>query len=165
MTSTLKDIFTQEKLASISFKDVIEGFVEGKTYQDLLEIPEDAMQAMFERAMRYFDEAHFDEAADCFLFLAVLNPMVSNLWIRSGNAEQALERYEEALEAYSMAMLCDADDPFPHYYSAEIYLELQCYQEAKECLSICLHLINEHEIFLSLKEPVLKLQEKVRMAI
>lgn len=156
----LKSILSQEKIAQIGLKQSMQNFAEGKTIQETLGISDEHMQDFYDIALDYFDNKQYDEAADCFLFLIALNPLESNLWIRSGNAEQALHRYHEALQAYSMATFCDADDPFPHLYSAEVYIELKQFVKARQCLQICLRLIEENPRFIPLREMVNSLLDK-----
>lgn len=162
MTAALEAL---KKMPLPSMNEALKGFIEGNTYQESLSIPDEAMQEYYEIACEFYDNKQFEEAGDVFFFLACLNPLQSNLWIRSGNAEEALEHYEEALEAYSMAMLTDSNDPFPHYYSAGIYLKIGSKAQAKECLDICLRLVEDQPEFQPLKTPIKKLQEKVHEAI
>lgn len=150
----LQSVLADEKLAKITFKRVIESFSEGKCYQEILGISDHLMQQLYDIALEYLEDRHYDEAADCFLFLIALNPFESNLWLKAGNAEHARGHFDEALEAYSMAMFCDADDPFPHFYSAKIYAEQKEKHRAHECLDICEKLIHEHHQFKPLQEMV-----------
>lgn len=150
------------KLSQISMKDVVDNFVEGKTYQEMLEISDVEMQRYFEVGRRYLKNRQFDEASDIFLLLATLSPLTGNLWVHAGNAEQALGRFEDALEAYSMAMLADANDPLPHYFSAEVYYEIQAKDLAKECLKVCVALIEENEHYLALKQHVDNLKRSLK---
>ena len=153
----LKSLLSEEKISKIGMQEVIESVISGKTFQEMLDLPDDVMQTFYEIAMDYFDNFQYQEAADCLLFLIALNPLESNLWIRLGNAEQTLNHHEPALEAYSMAMLANADDPFPHYYSAEVYLELGSLSQAKNCIHVCEHLIEENEEYLPLKQLLKRL--------
>jgi type III secretion system low calcium response chaperone LcrH/SycD len=154
----VQQILTPEKLSTITFREVINHFAEGENYQNMLGITDEMMQVFYEIALQYFDNKLYAEAADCFLFLIALTPLESNLWLRAGNAEQAQEHWQEALEAYSMATFCDADDPFPHLYAAQVYKEMKELQSAQDCLTICLRLIEQSSQFKSLKETALKLQ-------
>lgn len=95
-------------------------------------------------------------------FLVLLKPTSSNLWLRLGNAEQMLEKYEEAIEAYSSAMLCDADDPFPHLYLAEVYGHLHRLLEAQECLNTCFRIVDQEPSLWGLKEVLSFVQEEIR---
>jgi type III secretion system low calcium response chaperone LcrH/SycD len=153
--------FNRDQLSNLSFREIIDKIAEGEVFQNILEISDDDMQDFYKISMDYFNNKQFKEASDCFLFLTALNPFESNLWIKSGNAEYALGHFQEALSAYSMAMLWDANDPFPHFYSAEAYQMLGDLHHAKECIIICLRLIDEHTEYRPLREPAHKLLELI----
>lgn len=158
----LKTVLAPERLQKISCRDVMDALVDGKTYQELLEIPDQWMQQFYDIALDYFTEKRYEEASDCFFVLATLSPLESNLWNHCGHCEQALGRNDEALEAFSMAMLCDADDPFPHFYSAEIYVDQKQLHQAKDCLHVCQMLVNEHPKFAPLNEHIQKLSNRIK---
>jgi type III secretion system low calcium response chaperone LcrH/SycD len=157
----LKTQISQEKLSAIDMKQILQSFAEGKCFQDLLEISDEVMQEFYTISMNYYENGDYADAADCFLFLLALNPLESNLWIKSGNAEQALHHFEEALEAYSMATLCDADDPFPLLYTAQIYIFMKHKEQAKNALNICIQLIDENPIYEPIRDSVIKLQKEL----
>lgn len=158
---SLQDKLSEDKLQKIHFKQVIDALVKGNTYQDLLGISDEVMQELYLIACSYLEDKYYSEAADCFLFLVALNPLEPNLWIKCGLAERQLNNEDAALEAFSMAMLCDADDPFPHLYSAEIYLGLKRFEEAQGCLNACQSLIDEHPDFAPLQKIIKELQKKI----
>jgi len=157
---SLKAIFDKEKLERISFKNIIENFTEGNDFQHLLNIPDHVMQEFYECSLMYLKDHQYAEASDCFLFLCALSPFEANLWIKAGNAAHSLQRFEEALQAYSMAMICDADDPFPHLYSAEIYITRNDHHQAHAELEMCRRLILEHSENFALMDLVNQLEHK-----
>jgi len=159
--SSLKNIINIGSLSQLSFKEIVDKISDGENFQDIFGISDEMMQEFYKISMDYFNNKQFQEASDCFLFLTSLNPFESNLWIKSGNAEYALGHFSEALSAYSLAMLWDANDPFPHFYSAEAYHMLNDHHLAKECLNICLRLIEEHLEYKPLLEPAHKLLESI----
>ncbi len=126
--------------------------LEGKTFQQQLGISNDMMQEFYEAAQSYLSDGQYQEASDCFLFLLVLNPLESTLWIQSGHASRFLGDPNEALQAYSMAMFSDPDDPFPHYWAALVYIDQKQYEQARCCREICLRLIDEQSAYMPLKE-------------
>lgn len=161
----IKTVLSQEKIDRIGFYEIIENFSEGKNLQEMLGISDELMQKLYESALSYLNSGQYDEASDCFLFLAALNPLESNLWLKAGNADHALRRFSDALDSYSFAILCDADDPFPHYYSAQIFYALEEYEQAQESVEICLELIDEHPDFSPLREHVDNLKKKVQQKL
>jgi type III secretion system low calcium response chaperone LcrH/SycD len=158
----IEALLSKEKVQNLSFEEISCSLFAGKTYQDILGFSNEAMQACYDSACSYLHENRLEDAADCFLLLATLNPLVANIWLRLGNCCQALDQNENALEAYSMAMLADANDPFPHYYSAQIYLTLESYHEAKKCLEIVQELIKDAPEMLSLEKSTHELLSQTR---
>lgn len=152
----------EERLSKMSFKHVVAEMAKGKTYQDLLGLEDETMQQFYEIACSYMEEKHYAEAADCFLFLLALNPLETNLWIKAGRAAQELQEYEQALEAYSMAMLCDVDDIFPHLYSAQIYILLSKPTQAQDCLEVCQKLFEEYPQYESLNKIIDQLKKQIQ---
>jgi tetratricopeptide (TPR) repeat protein len=156
-------IFTEEKLSKIGFHDVIGGLAEGKTYQEIIGIPDEMMQEFYNISLDYLENQQYAEAADCFFFLSTLNPLQSNLWLKLGNAEYLQEHFEDALESYSMAALCDSDDPFVYIYMAYAYKALDQMHECKEALNIALHVIDEYPELAYLREQVSHLRQEFQI--
>lgn len=147
----IKKTLSEKKLSKGTYQDVIENCIQGKCMQEQLGISDSLMQEFYNVSLSYLEEKLYKEASDCFLFLIALNPLESNLWIKAGNASYGAHAYDEALESYSMAMFCDADDPFPHLYSSQIYLERGELEKAKECREIVLRLIEGNSRYIPLK--------------
>lgn len=158
--SKLQD-FEVDQLSSLSFKEIIDRVAEGEVFQNIFGFSDDEMQEFYKISMQYFNDKQFEEASDCFLFLTALNPSESNLWIKYGNTEHALGHFQDALLAYSQAMFWDSIDPFPHFYAAEAYQRLGDLHHAKECIYICLRLIDEHAEYAPLRQLAYKLQESI----
>ena len=55
-----------------------------------------------------------------------------------GLTEKQLEHYPQALNAFAMGALTNADSPYPHILSAECYIELGENDDAKMSLKIAL---------------------------
>lgn len=154
----IKKAFSSKKFSNITMQTILQNMAAGKLFQEQLGISDDVMQCFFEASMHYVNNGEHQEAADCFLFMLLLNPLESTLWIKAGNAAHSLKRYDEALECYSMAMVCDADDPFPHLYTAQVYLELNELDKAEKCRTLCLRLIDENSEYSPLKQIALELK-------
>lgn len=130
-------------------------------YQETFGISDDWMQKSFLAAHEYLDQKAYSEAADCFLLLTTINPLMPNLWMGLGHAEKGQLHYDDALSAYAMAMLHGPGNPFPYYYSAVIHLELKNKEEAAHCLAICEEVIEENTHFAPLKQHLETLKYKV----
>jgi tetratricopeptide (TPR) repeat protein len=155
---TLQTLFSGDILSKIGFETVLENLGNGNTYQEMLRIPDSVMEDFYAVAINYFDAKQYAEAADSLLFLCALNPLYSNLWLKLGNAEYALNHPENALEAYSLASLIDPNDPFPHIYTALVFQNQNKKFECQECLNISLHLIDEQPQFESMRSVAMQIR-------
>lgn len=161
----LPDTFSKEhadQLKGITLQSLITELAAGVSLQEVAHIPDAIIDRCYEIACKFLDDKRYADAADCFLVLTVLQPFVSEFWLRLGNAETGEQRLDNALDAYSMAMLYDADDPYPHLYSAQIYYHSEDYTKASQCLEICLRLIDEDPAMEMLLPIALNLQKRIK---
>lgn len=153
--------FDTKKAEALTLSSVIQKLQEGQTPQEQLGITDALLDRCYEIGCSYLDRREFSEAADIFLVVALLNPFIAEFWLRLGAAEAGCRRYEDALEAYSMAMLYDADDPFPHLYAAELYLHIERFADASKCVEIANLLIDESPEFTELSTFAQKLERTI----
>jgi type III secretion system low calcium response chaperone LcrH/SycD len=97
----------------------------GASLQEILGIEDDALAAFYETAYSLYVNKEYEKAADGFFFLTSLSPERYPLWFGLGLAEYELRHYDEALEAFHMAVLLDMDNPLPYYHMARIYRDLK----------------------------------------
>ncbi len=136
---------------------------QGKPLKDTFNITDEMMDEFIDICENLIDEKKFEDAAAAYLFLSMLDPLYSDFYVGRARALQELERYDEALELYSMAMLYDADDPFPHLYSAQCYLSKNDYKWAKHCTAVALMLIEDDQKYNELKEKAQILLESIKL--
>ncbi len=77
-----------------------EHIAKAETLQELAEIDDAAINVLYLAAKRLYDEKAYDDAADAFFFLTVLNPLHVVFWLGFANSEFYLQNYNEALAAY-----------------------------------------------------------------
>ena len=92
------------------------------TLQQVLNLSEKTMEAMYQSGLRYFEGKQWQAAKDVFWVLAILSPLRPNLWIALGLMDQQEGKFEEALEHFAKAMLLSDNDLLPYFYVAECYL-------------------------------------------
>ena len=128
-------LFKTEKIEQLDLDTLMDGMLKGELLQEQLGVSDELLDKCYKIGCRYLDDRKFEEAADIFVVLVSINAYVPEFWMRLGNAESGKREYDDALQAYFMAILYDADDPFPHVYAAEVYLHLKKFDEAIECLT------------------------------
>lgn len=111
---------------------------EGQPLQEVLDISDAQMAEIYACAYAFFNEKRYTEAADIFLLLSTLTPLVHSFWLGLGMAEQCSGDYEAAIMAYWMALALDEHNFMPLIHGAE-----------------CLHLLRRHEEAIALLELIL----------
>ncbi|MCB1135458.1 MAG: tetratricopeptide repeat protein, partial [Chlamydiia bacterium] len=80
-------------------------------------------KTLYAFAYRFYRDGVYDKAADFFRFLCLMKLDEKKHWVGLGAAEHMRGNYDQALQAYAMAALLDASDPFPHFHAAECYVK------------------------------------------
>lgn len=157
----------QEHFDKLNDPNVLRRYVdEGKTFQEILEFDDAAMERFYQVARGLLDVQRHKDAADAFLFLTTLNPFVSAYWIGLGMCEQLQEEYKQALVAYAMAAISDRHSPVPLYYSAACHHALNDTDQALRSLEMAIEAAGEYDAYADMRERALSsqkiLQEKKR---
>lgn len=79
-------------------------FSSGDLLQDKLHISDQTLLACYEFGSSLYQQRDFSKAADIFLFLTSLNPLLESLWIALAKAEECNHQDESAVLAYLMAL-------------------------------------------------------------
>lgn len=127
----------------MNFEDFQKRLEEGKHLQDILGFTPSMMAEFYEAASRLFEKQMYSESADAFVFLSTLNPRIDSYWIGLGMSEQMNNNYNDALIAYSMAILLNGRNPLPHYHSAACYYGLKDDVNTRVCLEMALEFAEE----------------------
>lgn len=109
-----------------------------ESFQELLKISDETIEQMYQVGVTLDKQNAFQDAADVFFVLSVLDYRRHNIWMALGLCEQRLGNMDPALKAYAMAMITDVDDPWSYLHSAECYQALGESTDAEECLATCL---------------------------
>lgn len=141
-----------------------EQLMSGRMMQSILDLTDSEMGRLYGAARSLLNDEDFERAADGFLFLTTLNPLIHEYWLGLGLAEQAQKNYKEALSAYMMAMLTDPSDPVTHYYSAKCFYEKNDIQNAEAALQLALKNSQgtEHEDLKKMSEESLYFLERLK---
>ncbi len=114
------------------------------TLQELMGISDQTLNDFYETGRTYFLHNDFQNAADVFLVVTMLDFFRHNSWVALGLAEERLSNWEKALHSYSMAALTKDDAPIPHIHSAECYIAMGQYDDAKSCLELAQEAMQLH---------------------
>lgn len=108
--------------------------IDGVPFQNLFGITNEQMLSFYDVGLALDKEKHLADAADVFYLLCALNAQVESFWIALGYVEWKLEHYENALLAYTTAMLRNEDNFETQLNVAQCMAKLGHIGEAKEIL-------------------------------
>ncbi len=116
----------------------------GKTLQAMAGISDTTMEKLYHAAKQLYEQQRFQEAADAFGFLTMLNGEKYAFWFSLGNSEYSLKNYQGALFAYAFACRTNPDDHLCHIFSCRCYEELNDLDNAKNALELALYVIGDN---------------------
>lgn len=124
-------------------------------------ISDDTIERFYQCGYRLYQDKIYQEAADVFFVISSIDYRRHNVWMISGLSEQKLDHYEQALVAFSMAIITDINDPLAFLHSAECYLAINDNENAQNCLQSALDLVNDKSdnASLQIKNQILSLQK------
>ena len=147
-------------LSPQELEDVRDALVSGVPLYRILGMKESLVEARYALAGQLYAAGKYADAETLFRWLtAYANDTVAH-WLGLGACRQALEKYDEALEAYQMAALYSSlEDPAPFYYSGICLLRQGKKEEAKVSMQAVLALGDkenaEHRAIMDKAESVL----------
>lgn len=154
MDDDLSD-FKLSKRAKAKLKDkkkLKKELAEGKTAQEILGFSDEVMAKFYRASYRLFENRHYSDAADAFLFLVTLNPYNHEYWLGLGMSTQLNGDYELAVDAYEMAAVCHLDSPIPYFYLAKCLFAIHDRESALQALDLAIEYSGDSLQFQELKE-------------
>lgn len=111
---------------------------EGKSAQEIMGFSDETMAKFYRAAYRLFENRHYQNAANAFLFLVTLNPYNHEYWLGLGMSAQMSGDYESAIDSYEMAAIRDVCSPVPYFYLAKCLFAMHDRESALQALDLAL---------------------------
>lgn len=127
----------------------------GKTAQEIMGFKEETMAKFYRAAYRLFENRHYTDAANAFVFLVTLNPYNHDYWVGLGMSVQLCGDYEAAIDAYEMAAICKLESPVPYFYLAKCLFAVHERESALQALDLALEYAGNEIEFADLKKQAL----------
>lgn len=108
-----------------------------------------------------YQKRHHEEAADVFLFLTALNPLVAPFWVSLGVAEEVNQRFDAAIMAYLMALDLDLENLTPALSVARCFQALHKPEQARVVLHEAIEQADNEAKHQEFKERALQLLKKL----
>ena len=128
----------------------------GKTAQEIMGFSEETMAKFYGAAYRLFENRHFTDAANAFLFLVTLNPYHHEYWVGLGMSSQMNGDYEAAVDAYEMAAICKIDSPVPYFYLAKCLFAMHDRESALQALNLAIEYSGDNPEYADLKQQAIQ---------
>lgn len=125
---------------------------EGKIPQEIIEFSNETMAKFYQAAHLLFEKKCYQEASHAFLFLATLNPHCHDYWLGLGMTTQLCHHYEEAIDAYELAALCDITSPVSYFYLAKCLFAIHDRENAVQALDLAIEMAADSEEYAELKQ-------------
>lgn len=120
-------------------------FANGKSAQEILGFSDGTMAKFYEAAYHLFENRHYADAANAFLFLVTLNPYNHDYWLGLGMSAQMTGDFDAAVDSYEMAAICELDNPVPYFYLAKCLFAMHDRDSALQALDIAIEQAQDNE--------------------
>lgn len=161
-TSTdLADLLSAEDFAEITdFSRLAVDFImNGKTIGELKGLSSEDMEVVYNVAYNTYASENYEEAHKIFKFLCYFDHLEKKHWLGLGVCRQMLKLYEQAVEAYTYAMLLDSNDPQPPLLAADCHIALGNRDAAISGLTAALEWSGDRPEYQSIRERATALLE------
>lgn len=129
---------------------------------DPVEANPESIAAMTALAHRYFLHRLYDDAACLFDVILRHRPAQADLHYAHAKALHALGRHDEALQAYSRALVLGVTDPALHLYMGQCLIYRRHFEGARRSLEECLRMAQlQHLQRPAVTEPAQHLLDRV----
>lgn len=126
---------SEERITALRDQDQINKMaLEMGTFQDLLHYTPDMMLVMYSIGSELFEKKSYEECIQVYTFLTTLNHLCFYFWLGLGSAYEAVEKFEEALASYKLAVFVAPKEVDPYLYTVRCCLACKKHPEALEVL-------------------------------
>jgi len=165
MDSDFLDEFKLSKKALKKLKNkklLKKEFAEGKTAQEIVGFSQETMAKFYGAAYHLFENRHYKNAADAFLFLVTLNAYNHDYWLGLGMASQMCGDFDLAVDSYEMAAICNMDNPIPYFYLAKCLFAMHDRESALQALDLAIEYSSDTFEFAELKRQAIAAQSLLK---
>jgi type III secretion system low calcium response chaperone LcrH/SycD len=124
-------------LSNTEFKDTIDKFKQGYTIADIRGFSSDQLENIYALAFGFYNNGNYAEALPLMRTLALMNSYEKKYVIGLAGCLQMTGKYQDAIEAYSIAVMVDIKDPEPLYHIGTCLLKQSKKSEAFEIFTQC----------------------------
>ncbi len=97
-------------------------------------LPKESLEELYEDGYLFYEAGKFTEALNHFRLLTLFEAHHPRNWMGLGASHQMLRQFEQALEAYRIALLLDPENPSICVHASECYFGLNEIKHGLEAL-------------------------------
>lgn len=117
------------------YRDIfIKIFKEGKNPAEVLGFNKEMLEHMYAYGFRLYNLGNYKKAANVFLGLTMLNPDDPRITMAAGAAYHKLKNNVKAVEYYYLSSQQDPENPMPHFYMYDCFIQENFWGDAAFCL-------------------------------
>lgn len=125
MQQGLRDMAKSLGIEADQIDDLVQALISGEPLYKLYSLPEDVINARYALAYNLYGSRKYAEAEQLFKWLCVYQAPNAANWMGLAASRQAQNKFEDAIDAYQMAMVHTCmQDPAPFYYGGICNLRL-----------------------------------------
>lgn len=133
-----------------------------ESMQEAFGIRDEGMLSFHEYGSSLFERQEFESAADIFLVLTFLNPLISSFWASLGMAEEMKQEYDAAALAFLMASEVNEEELSWALRSAECYMKAGKRDQAQRILDILIDEASKSHLHMHVRQQAIQLKQASR---
>lgn len=148
-------------------KQITKGILSGLTIADAANVKPETLEALYSLAYKCYTVENYADAETIFQALCMYNHKEEKYWLGLAGSRQALEKYQQAIDAYSMAgFATQLKNPLPFFYASQCFLKIGNKEGAVGSLKSLLTMGDDsnkdHQICKEKAQEILKLLEETQ---
>ena len=152
--------FSAGKKVEETLKVIMEAVIKkGVVPKQALKLSDDTMEAIYTQGYNLYNQGRYKEASYIFRLLTLLDFITPKYFLGLAASVHRLKDYQNAANLYLMCAGLDPTNPYPHFYSADCYLQLNAVEIAVLCLTMAISVAGEQPQYSILKERAILLRK------
>ena len=123
----------------------------GKIAQEILGISDDEIDHYYKASQLFFEKEKYEDAANTYHFLVVLNPFIKEYWLGLAMSSQMCGDYEGALDAYKLIGFNEIESPIAYFFLSQCLFALHDRENAIIALDLAVEVAADNSEFADLK--------------
>lgn len=154
--------FAAGKKAEETLKVLLEAVIKrGVMPRQALKLGDETMEAIYTQGYNLYNQGRYKEASYIFRLLTLLDFMTPKYILGMAASLHRLKKYKDAANLYLMCGALDPANPYPHFHSADCYLQINAVEIAILCLSMAISVAGDQPQHALLKQRATLLKQSL----